>query len=95
MANQLAEWLEVKDDARDLIEKVWSRQRPNEWPLELVSGVIVDIGMACEDTLSNADAEHPQWRNPNANEWLAGAELPCVFEEHFGRRPGVSRVHDP
>ena len=39
-----------------------------------------------------SDREFPQ--GPNAKEWLAGVELPCVFEEHFHRKPGRSRNKD-
>jgi hypothetical protein len=90
-AEQLASLLEVKDDASDPIEKLWSKsaQRLGDWPLALVSRLIVDHVEAIEHALSNA--EPSQWGNPTANEWLAGAELPCVFEEHFRRKPGGSR----
>jgi len=90
-AKQLASLLEVKDDASDMIENLWSKSaRPlGEWPLALVSRLIVDVVEASEHALSNPEPR--QWANPTANEWLAGAELPCVFEEHFRREPGVSR----
>ena len=74
-----------------MIENLWSKsaQRLGEWPLALVSRLIVDHVEASEHALSNAEPR--QWGNPTANEWLAGAELPCVFEEHFHRKPGGSR----
>jgi hypothetical protein len=93
MAKPLALWFEVKDDATDIIEEVWSKsiRQPDGWPLALLTGVIVDVCEACEDTLRNADVKLSQWGNPTANEWLAGVELPCVFEEHFLGKPGGSR----
>jgi hypothetical protein len=90
-AERLASLLEVKDDASDMIEKLWpkSTRRPGEWPLAMVSRLIVDIVEASEHALSNPEPR--QGGNPTANEWLAGGELPCVFEEHFRRKPGGSR----
>ena len=55
----------------------------------MVSRLIVDIVEAIERALGNPQPR--QWDNPTAKEWLAGAELPCVFEEHFRRKPGGSR----
>ena len=90
-AEQLASLLEVKDDASDMIENLWpkSARRLGEWPLATVSRLIVGLVEASEHALS--DPEPRRWGNPTANEWLAGAELPCVFKEHFHRKPGGSR----
>jgi CHAD domain-containing protein len=33
-------------------------------------------------------------RIPSANDWLAGIELPLIFEDFFHRKPGRSRVND-
>ena len=82
-AEQLAGLLNTKDDAGDLIQELCS-----EWPKAMVSRLIVNVE-ALEQVLS--DGKPSQWGNPSANEWLAGVELPCVFEEHFHREPGGSR----
>jgi hypothetical protein len=82
-AEQLAGLLNTKDDASDLIQELCS-----EWPKAVVSRLIVNVE-ALEQVLS--DGKPSQWGNPSANEWLAGVELPCVFEEHFHREPGGSR----
>jgi hypothetical protein len=91
MAKELASWFEIKDDASDMIEKNWtiSVPLPDEWPLALVSKFIVAVAEAGENMLS--DPEPSQWGNPTVKEWLAGVELPCVFEEYFLRKPGSSR----
>jgi len=33
-------------------------------------------------------------RPPSSGEWLAGVELPLIFEEYFGRKPGRARTKD-
>ena len=82
---QLAVLLDAKDDAAasDLIQELCG-----EWPKAMVSRLIVNVE-ALQHVLS--DGAPSQWGNPNANEWLAGVELPCVFEEHFHKEPGGSR----
>lgn len=80
-ATQLAVLLSTKDDASDLIQELCG-----EWPKAMVGRLIVDVE-ALEHVLG--DRGFPQ--GPNAKEWLAGVELPCVFEEHFHRKPGGSR----
>jgi hypothetical protein len=82
-AEQLEVLLNTKDDASDLIQKLCG-----EWPKAMVSRLIVNVE-ALEQVIS--DGKPSQWGNPNANEWLAGVELPCVFKEHFHREPGGSR----
>jgi hypothetical protein len=82
-AELLAVMLDTKDDASDLIQELCG-----EWPKAMVSRLIVNVE-ALEQVIS--DGKPSQWGNPNANEWLAGVELPCVFEEHFHRKPGGSR----
>ena len=82
--DQLALLLDAKNDASDLIQELCG-----EWPKAMVSRLIVDVE-ALEWVLGNR--EFPQ--GPNAKEWLAGVELPCVFEEHFHRKPGRSRNKD-
>ena len=86
-AEQLAVLLDTKDDASDLIQELCG-----EWPKAMVSRLIVYVE-ALEDVLG--DGKPSQWGNPSANEWLAGVELPCVFEEHFHREPGGSRKQGP
>ena len=81
--DQLALLLDAKNDASDLIQKLCG-----EWPKDMVGRLIAHVE-ALEQGLS--DGKPSQWGNPTANEWLAGAELPCVFEEHFHRKPGGSR----
>jgi hypothetical protein len=83
-AKRLASLLEVTDDASDMVQRLCG-----EWTLAMVSRLIVDIE-ALVHVLSDGDREPSQWGNPTTNEWLAGAELPCVFEEHFCRKPGAS-----
>jgi hypothetical protein len=82
-AGQLAVLLNTKDDASDLIQKLYG-----EWPKAMVSRLIVVV-----ETLKQllSDSKPSQWGNPSAKEWLAGVELPCVFKEHFHREPGGSR----
>jgi hypothetical protein len=82
-AELLAVLLDTKDDASNLIQKLCG-----EWPNAMVSRLIVDVE-TLEDVLG--DGKPSQWGNPSANEWLAGVELPCVFQEHFHREPGGSR----
>jgi hypothetical protein len=90
-AKQLAAMLEVNDDASRMIESFIG-----EWPRAMVSR-LSDHVEALEKLNSEALAavlrmQRPsRWGNPNANAWLAGVELPLVFEEHFGRPPGISR----
>ena len=88
---ETAEWLAVlldtKDDAGNLIQELCG-----EWPKAMVSRLIVYVE-TLEDVLG--DGKPSQWRNPSANEWLAGVELPCVFQEHFHREPGGSRKQGP
>jgi len=45
-------------------------------------------------TKSNVAMRARYDRIPSANEWLAGLELPLIFEDFFYRKPGRSRVND-
>ena len=81
--DHLALLLDAKNDASDLIQKL-----SGEWPKVIVSRLIVDVE-ALEHVLGKG--KPPQGRNPSAKEWLAGVELPCVFDENFHRKPGGSR----
>jgi hypothetical protein len=82
-AKELASLLEVKDDASDLIDEICG-----EWPQTTVRWLIAYCA-AIEEVFGKLKAS--RWGNPTVNEWLAGAELPCVFAEHFRRPPGGSR----
>jgi hypothetical protein len=56
---------------------------------------IICAAQAMDQTLTESD-EHTtaeySLRIPTANEWLAGVELPLVFEEFFHRKEGRSRT---
>jgi hypothetical protein len=82
-AEQLESLLKVQDDASHMIRKCFG-----EGPRVTVIRLIGEVE-ALLHVLS--DHEPSQWGNPTTNEWLAGVELPCVFEEHFCRKPGASR----
>jgi hypothetical protein len=82
-AEQLESLLKVQDDASEMIRKCFGEE-----PIVTVIRLIGEVE-ALLHVLS--DHEPSQWGNPTTNEWLAGAELPCVFEEHFCRKPGASR----
>ena len=45
-------------------------------------------------TRSNVTIRARYDRIPSANDWLAGIELPLIFEDFFNRKPGRSRVND-
>jgi hypothetical protein len=82
-AKQLESLLKVQDDASHIIRECFG-----EGPLVTVIQLFAEIE-ALLRVLSNHDPS--QWGNPTTNVWLAGAELPYVFEEHFCRKPGASR----
>jgi hypothetical protein len=82
-AKQLELLLKIQDDASQIIRECFG-----ERPLMTVIRLNAEIE-ALLHVLSNQESS--QWGNPNANVWLAGAELPYVFEEHFCRKPGASR----
>ncbi len=77
-AEQLASLLETKDDASEMIEKLYG-----EWPLTMVIRLAAYVE-ALEEVLGDPP------RGPTVNEWLAGVDLPCIFKEHFHRKPGSS-----
>jgi hypothetical protein len=85
-AQQLASSLEVKDVTTDMIQ-----QGLGEPPLAMISRLIIALEVI-EHVLG--DLKPSKWGNPTANEWFAGVELPCVFEEHFYRKTGRSRNKD-
>lgn len=85
-AEKLVLLLNVNSDAVNIIVKLLG-ERPRAENSLLIGGV-----KAIVDTM-----EHKAWSkhgNPTHAEWLAGVELPCIFEEHFKRPAGKSRNND-
>jgi hypothetical protein len=83
VVEQLELLLKAQDDASHIIRECFG-----EGPLVTVIQLIGEV-----EALLHVLSDHApsQWGNPTTNEWLAGAELPCVFEEYFCRKPGASR----
>jgi hypothetical protein len=56
---------------------------------------IICAAQAIDQTLAESDEltmSQYSMRIPTANEWLAGVELPLIFEEFFRRKEGRSRI---
>jgi hypothetical protein len=87
-ANSLAAALNDNDDANKLF-------------VSLMPSSLEDIKRLCvvaenfERTWSASDkATREQYKRiPSANDWLAGVELPLIFEECFGRKPRRARTN--
>jgi hypothetical protein len=87
---------------RNAAESLAAIIRENEDTIELLAEQLASI----EDlivrlsnieellTKSNVSIRARYDRIPSANEWLAGLELPLIFEDFFYRKPGRSRVND-
>ena len=73
----------------------------NQLIANLLPSVLADIGRLIVVTKKTAQswsksgrAACTQYdRSPSASEWLAGVELPLIFEECFGRKPGRARTN--
>jgi hypothetical protein len=85
-AEQLSSLLQIKDDAIDLIRGL--RDDLRETTLTTITRLIISVE-SIEHVLGTAAGS--KYGNPTAVEWLAGVELPCIFEEHFHRKAGGSR----
>jgi len=86
-AERLSSLLQFNDDATAVILHL--QQDLSETTLTTITRLIISID-SLEHMLSEG-AGSP-YGNPTPVEWLAGVELPCIFEEHFHRNPGGSRT---
>jgi CHAD domain-containing protein len=83
-AESLAAVIKENEDTRELlVEQLASIQ-------QLIGSVSNIVQLL---TRSNV-AIRARDRIPSANDWLAGIELPLIFEDFFHRKPGRSRVND-
>jgi CHAD domain-containing protein len=84
-AESLAAVIKENEDTRELlVEQLASIQ-------QLIGSVSNIVQLL---TRSNVAIRARYDRIPSANDWLAGIELPLIFEDFFHRKPGRSRVND-
>ena len=84
-AESLAAVIKENEDTRELlVEQLASIQ-------QLIGSVSNIVQLL---TRSNVAIRARYDRIPSANDWLAGIELPLIFEDFFYRKPGRSRVND-
>jgi len=88
-AESLAAAVKQNDDATQLVAQML--------PLALTTTAeLIILATHVEQVLNESSvALRARYdRIPSANEWLAGIELPLIFEDFFYRNPGRSRVND-
>jgi hypothetical protein len=78
--------LNAENDATRLIKSL----RPETvWLIRDIIGTVDSIDLLQKRI---RDTKKNKQRIPSQLEWLAGAELPCVFQEHFNRRAGTRHI---
>jgi hypothetical protein len=85
-ADALLALLTTDNDATEWVTKIVPEAASNVRRL----GVVVDsIKRTLDDSENDTTANYR--RVPTGTEWLAGVELPCIYEEYFERDAAVSR----
>lgn len=93
---------QISKAAKSLERAIKENNDGNELIADLMPSVLADIGRLIVITKETAQSwsevaktvSAQYERPPSADEWLAGVELPLVFEECFGRKAGRARTKD-
>jgi hypothetical protein len=74
----------------DAAEKIREIVPDAAWNVSQVGSAIDRIKRVFDESVKETRANYPR-RVPTGAEWLAGVELPCIYEEFFDREAAVSR----
>jgi hypothetical protein len=86
-ADALLSLLTADNDAAERVTKIVPEAALNVLRL----GIAVDSSKRTLDESTKDTAANYRRRVPTAAEWLAGVELPCIYEEYFDRKAALSR----